>query len=39
MTLQLDDVDPAAGTERILVLTAGDGAGQSPPLAVVGAKG
>ena len=25
MTLQLDDVDPAARTKRILVLTAGDG--------------
>jgi hypothetical protein len=29
MTLQFDDVDSAAETERILVLTAADGVGQS----------
>ena len=38
MTLQFDDVNSAAGTERILVLTAGDdgdgGGGQSLALAV-----
>lgn len=38
MTLQLDDVDPAARTKRILVLTAGDGADQSRALAVVAAN-
>ena len=38
MTPQFDEVDPAAGTEQILVLTAGDGAGQSPALAVVAAN-
>jgi hypothetical protein len=38
MTLQLDDVDPAARTKRILVLTAGDGAGHSPPPAVAAAN-
>jgi hypothetical protein len=35
MTLQFDDVNSAAGTGRILVLTAGDGGGQSLALAVV----
>jgi hypothetical protein len=38
MTLQFDDVDSAAGTERILVLTVSDGAGQSPALAVIDAN-
>jgi hypothetical protein len=38
MTLQSDDVDSAAGTERILGLTVGDGSGQSPALAVVAAN-
>jgi hypothetical protein len=38
MTLQFDDVNSAAGTERILVLTAGDEGGQSPALAGVAAN-
>ena len=38
MTPQFDEVDPAAGTEHILVLTAGDGADQSRALAVVAAN-
>lgn len=38
MTLRFDDVDSAAGTERILVLTVGDGGGQSPALDVVAAN-
>jgi hypothetical protein len=34
ITRQFDDVNPAAGIERILVLAAGDGGGQSLALAV-----
>jgi hypothetical protein len=38
MTLQFDDVNSAARIERILVLAAGDGGGQSLALAVVAAN-
>jgi hypothetical protein len=38
MTLRFDEVDTAAGPERILVLIVGDGGGQSPALAVVAAS-
>ncbi len=38
MTLRFDDVNSAAGIERILVLAVGDGGGQSLALAVVAAN-